>query len=335
MSTLSQPDLSQPEESKTSQDQVNHEPTVDAAGANATRANAAWDAALEQKPMDSPGRRAMRRFFRHRLAMFGLVVIVIMSVAAIAAPVIAPYNYAEQDLARFREGPSPEHLLGTDSFGRDVLSRLIYGGRVSLSVGLIAVGIYEFIAIILGSLAGYYGGKVDWIIMRVVDVVMTFPWLIIIIFMVSILGPSMRNTMIAIGILGWTGPTRLIRAQILSLREMDYVMAARSLGASNFRVILRHALPGVVAPLVVHATFGVATAILTEAGLSFLGLGVLPPEASWGNMIAAAQELVILERMPWLWLPPGIAITLAVLSINFIGDGLRDALDPRGMTQSG
>jgi peptide/nickel transport system permease protein len=187
----------------------------------------------------------------------------------------------------------------------------------------------------LGSLAGYYGGKVDWIIMRVVDVVMTFPWLIIIIFMVSILGPSMRNTMIAIGILGWTGPTRLIRAQILSLREMDYVMAARSLGASNFRVILRHALPGVVAPLVVHATFGVATAILTEAGLSFLGLGVLPPEASWGNMIAAAQELVILERMPWLWLPPGIAITLAVLSINFIGDGLRDALDPRGMTQSG
>lgn len=283
---------------------------------------------------ESPGRRALRRFLRHRLAMFGLVIIVLLAVIAIAAPLVAPYSYYEQDLKLFRTGPSAAHLLGTDSFGRDVLSRLIYGARVSLSVGLIAVGIYETIAILLGSVSGYYGGKVDWVTMRVVDVVMTFPTLIIIIFMVSILGPSIFNTMLAIGILGWTGPTRLIRGQILSLREMDYVIAARSIGVPARRIILLHVLPGVVAPLVVHATFGVAIAILTEAALSFLNLGVLPPAASWGNMMSAAQELVILEQMPWLWVPPGIAIMLAVLSINFIGDGLRDALDPRGMLQA-
>ncbi len=277
--------------------------------------------------IDSPGSRMVRRFFHHRLALFGLVLLFFMVVPAIFAPLVAPYDPAAQDLAHFREGPSREHLLGTDGFGRDVLSRLIYGARPSLSVGLIAVSIYETIAIFLGSIAGYYGGKTDWIIMRLVDVVMTFPSLIIIIFLVAILGPGLRNTIVAIAILRWTEPTRLVRGQILSLREMDYVLAARSLGAKDNRIIRRHVFPGVVAPLVVHATFGVATAILLEAALSFLNLGILPPAASWGNMMTAAQELVILEQMPWLWLPPGLAIMLAVLSINFVGDGLRDALD--------
>lgn len=277
--------------------------------------------------IDSPGSRAMRRFFRHRLALFGLVILVIMVVAAIFAPLLAPYDPAAQNLIDFRQPPSTKHLLGTDGFGRDVLSRLIYGARPSLSVGLIAVTIYELIAIVLGSLAGYYGGKVDWVIMRAVDVVMTFPSLIIIIFLVAILGPGLRNTVVAIAILRWTEPTRLVRGQILSLREMDYVLAARSLGGKDGRIIRRHVLPGVVAPLVVHATFGVATAILLEAALSFLNLGILPPASSWGNMMTAAQELVILEQMPWLWLPPGLAIMLSVLSINFVGDGLRDALD--------
>ncbi|MEM7117680.1 MAG: oligopeptide ABC transporter permease [Chloroflexota bacterium] len=277
--------------------------------------------------IDSPGSRAMRRFFRHRLAMFGMVILIIMGLSALFAPLIAPYDPAAQDLVNFRQPPSAAHWLGTDGFGRDVLSRLIYGARPSLSVGLIAVTVYELIAVILGSIAGYYGGRVDWVIMRVVDVVMTFPSLIIIIFLVAILGPGLQNTIIAIAVLRWTEPTRLVRGQILSLREMDYVLAARSLGGKDGRIIRRHVLPGVVAPLVVHATFGVATAILLEAALSFLNLGILPPDSSWGNMMTAAQELVILEQMPWLWLPPGLAIMFAVLSINFVGDGLRDALD--------
>jgi len=283
---------------------------------------------------DSPSRRAVRRFFRHKLAMAGVIMIGIMALMAIAAPLISPYSFSAMDVLNSAKPPSAAHWLGTDAFGRDQVSRLIFGGRVSLSVGLVAVGIYEAIAIVLGSLAGYYSGKTDMIIMRIVDIFMTFPWLIIVIYMVSILGPSVFNCMLAIGILGWTGPTRLVRAQILSLREMDYVTAARAVGVQTDKLILRHILPGVVAPLVVHATFGVASAILTEASLSFLGLGVQPPIASWGNMMSEALQLTILEQMPWLWIPPGIAIMLAVLSINFVGDGLRDALDPKGMVES-
>ncbi len=283
---------------------------------------------------ESPGRRAWRRFKKHHLAVFGLILILFVALTAIGADVIAPYEYQEQDLSRYREGPSAAHWLGTDSYGRDVLSRLIYGGRVSLSVGLVAVAIAQSIAIILGSIAGYYGGIPDWIIMRLVDVVMAFPWLIMVIMMVSLLGPSVFNAMIAIGVLGWTIPTRLVRGQILAIREMDYVLAARSVGVQPSRIILRHVLPGVVGPLVVSATFMVANAILTEAGLSFLGLGVQPPIASWGNMMFAGMELIILEDMPWLWVPPGVAVALSVLAINFIGDGLRDAFDPKGMLES-
>ncbi|MBI3942219.1 MAG: ABC transporter permease [Chloroflexi bacterium] len=282
-----------------------------------------------QRRMLSPSRRVVNKFLRHRLAMFGLFLLIIMVVFAVFAPIFTTYTYSAQDLKNFRMGPSASHILGTDTFGRDVWTRLLYGGRVSLQVGIVAVGIYEFIAIILGSLSGYYGGWIDNLIMRAVDVVLTFPTLMVIIFMVAILGPSLLNVMVAIGILGWPGPTRLVRGQILSIREMDYVMAARSLGIPDRRIIFRHVLPGVFPPLIVHATFGVAVAILLEAGLSFLNLGIQPPEASWGNMLSAAQELVILEQMPWLWFPPGLAIMLAVLSINFIGDGLRDAIDPR------
>jgi peptide/nickel transport system permease protein len=286
------------------------------------------------RDVQSPGQRAWRRFKKHRLAVFGLILIVFIALTAIGADLIAPYEYQEQDLSRYRQGPTAAHWLGTDSYGRDVLSRLIYGGRVSLSVGLVAVAIAQSIAIVLGSIAGYYGGVPDWIIMRLVDVVMAFPWLIMVIMMVSLLGPSVFNAMLAIGVLGWTIPTRLVRGQILAIREMDYVLAARSVGVQPGRIIFRHVLPGVVGPLVVSATFMVASAILTEAGLSFLGLGVQPPIASWGNMMFAAMELIILEQMPWLWVPPGVAVALSVLAINFIGDGLRDALDPKGMLES-
>ena len=282
----------------------------------------------------TPGRRALLKFLRHRLAILGFVVISTMALLAIAAPLVAPHDPAKLDLVHTKQPPNAVHLLGTDAFGRDVLSRVIYGGRVSLLVGLIAVGIYETIAIVLGSIAGYYRGAADWIIGRLVDVVMTFPSLVVIIFMVAILGPSIFNCMLAIGLLGWTGPTRLVRGQFLQLREMDYITAARSIGVPDWRIILRHMLPGVLTPVVVNATFGIAAAILTEAALSFLGLGVQPPTASWGNMMSDAQSLDILQNMPWLWAPPGIAIMLAVLSINFVGDGLRDALDPKGMLRT-
>jgi peptide/nickel transport system permease protein len=227
-----------------------------------------------------------------------------------------------------KAAPNDDHILGTDKAGRDVFTRLIYAGRVSLSVGIVAVSIYLVIGILLGSLAGFYGGWVDSVVMRLADVFLSFPTLIIIITLASVLGPSIYNVMLAIGVLGWPPIARLLRGELLSLRERDYVLGARSIGCDGKRLILKHLLPNAMAPVIVAATFGIAYAILIEAGLSFLGLGVRPPTASWGNMLTDAQSLTILEDMPWLWLPPGIMIAMAVLSINFIGDGLRDALDP-------
>ncbi len=206
---------------------------------------------------------------------------------------------------------------------------MIYGGRVSLSVGLVSVTIYTLIGIVLGSLSGYYGGLVDSTIQRLTDTVMCFPSLVIIIAAVAILGPSLYNVMIVIGLLTWPGICRLVRAQFLSLRQREFVEAARSVGGRDRELIFRHILPNALAPVIVAATFGVAAAILTEAGLSFLGLGVQPPTPSWGNLINTAQSVAVLQQMPWLWIPAGLLIALSVLSINFIGDGLRDALDPR------
>ncbi|MBI3943942.1 MAG: ABC transporter permease [Chloroflexi bacterium] len=283
-----------------------------------------------ERSLHSPTHRAWQRFRRHRLALLGSSFLAVLAVVALGAPLLALRDPYLADFQHFRAPPDALYLLGTDAFGRDILSRVIFGTRVSLSVGLVSVSIYLAIAIVLGSLAGYYRGKVDSFIMRLVDVVLSFPTLLIILFFVAVLGPNIYNTMLAIGLLGWPGPTRLVRGQILSLREMDYVLAARSGGVPDRRIILRHILPGVVGPLAVNATFGIAGAILTEAALSFLGLGVQPPEPSWGNMLTDARSLNVLETMPWLWLPPGLAILWCVLSINFVGDGLRDALDPRG-----
>ncbi len=269
-----------------------------------------------------------RRFRRHRLALIGMSILLLLAVGAIGAPLIARHGPSSIDLSAYRLGPSANHPLGTDSAGRDVLSRLLYAGRISLSVGLVAVGIYTAIGVVLGALAGFYGGWVDSTVMRLADVVLSFPTLIIIITLASVLGPSIANVMLAIGLLGWPPIARLLRAELLSLREREFIVGARAMGTSNARLIFRHLLPNAMAPVLVAATFGIAYAILIEAGLSFLGLGVRPPTPSWGNMLTDAQSLTVLESMPWLWLPPGVMIGLAVLSINFIGDGLRDALDP-------
>jgi peptide/nickel transport system permease protein len=267
------------------------------------------------------------RFRRHRLAVIGTALLLFLGVTALAAPIFAQ-DPISTDLSAYRKPPSREHLLGTDASGRDVFSRIFYAGRVSLSVGLVAVSIYAAIGIVLGALAGYYGGWIDSTIMRLADVVLAFPGLLIILTLVSVLGPSIFNVMLAIGLLGWPSIARLLRAEFLSLRERDMITAARAIGASNSRIVLKHLLPNALAPIIVAATLGIAGAILLEAALSFLGLGVQAPTASWGNMLSAAQSLTVLESMPWLWLPPGIMIAIAVLSINFIGDGLRDALDP-------
>jgi peptide/nickel transport system permease protein len=275
------------------------------------------------------------RFRRHRLALVGLALLLALTLVAVLAPELAGLDPYKADLRAYRKPPSEAHWLGTDAAGRDVLARLVYGARVSLSVGLVAVGIYVALGIVIGAIAGFYGRWADGWLMRLADVVMAFPRLVIIITIAALLGPSIYNVMLIIGLLGWPPIARIVRGMFLSLRERDFVMAARVVGASNGRIIFRHLAPNVMAPVIVAATFGMAGAILLEAGLSFLGLGVQPPMASWGNMLNAAQSLSILEGMPWLWLPPGLMIALTVLSLNFVGDGLRDALDPHYVVRSG
>ena len=277
----------------------------------------------------SPGQLALYRFLHHRLALFGLVVIGLIAAVSILAPLIAPSDPLKVDLAFFRKPPNPAHPLGTDSAGRDVLSRLMYAGQVSLTVGLVAAMMSTVIGLVLGSIAGTYGRWVDAVIMRLTDVVLSFPALVVIITVVALVGPSMQTVILGIGLFYWPTACRIVRGLALSLREQDFFIAARALGATDRHVILRHMIPSVLSPLTVTATFAVAQAILLEAALSFLGLGVRPPQPSWGNMLNEAQSLTILESMPWLWLPPGVAIAVTVLAINFVGDGLRDALDPR------
>lgn len=272
---------------------------------------------------------AWRRLRRNPRAMLGLYVLIILALSTAFAPYIATHDRDEINLAMVERPPSSQHLLGTDDLGRDVFSRLLYGGRVSLTVGLVAVSIYLCIGVVLGSIAGYYGNVVDNVIMRITDVIMVLPFFPLALTMAAVLGPSVYNTMIIIGLLGWTGICRLVRGEFLSLRRRDFVEAAQAEGASDSRIIFRHILPNAMAPIMVAATLGVAGAILSEAGLSFLGLGVQQPMPSWGNMLSAAISLRVLLLRPWLWIPPGLIIFVAVLAVNLLGDGLRDALDPR------
>ena len=269
-----------------------------------------------------------RRFRRHKLAMIGVVVLIFLVLLAIGAPWVARQDPYTVDLRAYRNPPTTGHILGTDSSGRDVFARLLYGARISLSVGVVAVSVYTALGLILGSLAGYYGGWVDSLLMRLADVVMAFPSLVLIITIASVVGPSIYNVMLVIGLLGWPPIARIVRGMFLSLRKREFVVAAQASGVGSPRLIWRHLVPNVLAPVIVAATYGMASAILIEAGLSFLGLGVQPPTASWGNMLNAAQSISILETMPWLWVPPGLMIAITVLSLNFMGDGLRDALDP-------
>ena len=278
---------------------------------------------------DSPRYRFWRRLWRHKLGMLGLVMLLLLVFAAVFAPVLAGSDPARTELKLKNKPPSAEHILGTDAIGRDVWARLVYGARISLSVGLVAVGIYTSIALVLGSIAGYLGGTVDNVIMRITDIIMCFPTFLLIITVASVLPPNIFNIMIIIGIFGWPGMTRLVRGQFLTLRNRDFVTAAVALGVPTHRIIFRHILPNVIGPVVVAATLGLAGAIMTESSLSFLGLGVQQPTPSWGQTLTTAMQLPTLENMPWRWLPSALAIAFAVLSVNFFGDALRDAFDPR------
>jgi peptide/nickel transport system permease protein len=282
--------------------------------------------ALALAGASSPLRKALRRFRRHRLAMIGVVIIAILVIAALLGSSSAALT---QNLKNANKPPSLDHLFGTDRTGRDVFARTLVGGRVSLSVGLVAVFFSTLIGTFTGALAGYSGGRVDQVMMRIVDVIMSFPIIVLLLSVVSLVGPGIFNIMVMIGLLTWTTPCRIVRAQFLSLREKEYVEAARCLGISNLDIVRRHIMPNAIAPLLVYASFGVATAVLLEAGLSYLGLGVQPPTPSWGNMLNTARSISTLERTSWQWIPPAITTVLFVMSVNFVGDGIRDALDPR------
>ncbi len=270
-----------------------------------------------------------QRYIRHRLALAGLTFFILIALASALAPLISPYNPDKMQLADTGLHPSIHHPLGTDKLGRDELTRLLYGGRVSIVVGLMAVVVSTTIGTVLGTISGFRGSWVDTIIMRITDIFLSFPLLLLVIVLMTILNPSAANVIVVIGIFTWTGTARIVRGQVLSVKNEQFVEAAVAAGARSRRIILRHILPNVIAPIVVVSTLGVASAMLTEAALSFLGLGIQPPTASWGNMLNAAQQIQVLAQQPWVWLGPGGAITLTVLSINFMGDGLRDALDPR------
>ncbi len=271
--------------------------------------------------------RIRRVFFGRWVVVFGLVVIVLLILTAIFAPWLAPYDPYDQQLGQVLQPPSSSHLLGTDSLGRDTLSRIIFGTRNSLMVGIIAIGIAASFGMTIGIIAGYLGGWLDMFLMRVVDALMCFPMILLALVIAALLGNGLRNMMIALGIAMLPGYARLMCAQVLTVKQNDYVLAARSLGASNLRAILRHVLPNCLPPLIVLITMQMGAAILAEAGLSFLGVGLEPPAAAWGTMVNDGRSYLISN--PILSIAPGVAIMLVVFSFNMVGDGLRDALDPR------
>src|SRR6266513_313319 len=270
-----------------------------------------------------------QRFFGDNRARIGIGIVIVMGLAAALAPLVARQSPVTIDLLHILQRPTSQHWLGTDIQGRDIWSRLVYGARVSLTVGLISQGIALALGVTMGLVAGFYGRWIDEIVMRLADVTLAFPTLLLLIAMVAALQPSEGVVFATIGIVGWAGMARIVRGQGLVVRQLEYIQAIRALGAGDLRIMVRHVLPNVIAPVVIAATLGVAGAIMAEAALSFLGLGVPPPAPSWGSMIADGRDLDQLRRAPWTSVFPGVAIGAAVLGFNLLGDALRDALDPR------
>lgn len=279
------------------------------------------------EPAFSLWRQVWRRLSRHRLAVAGLIVFLLLVVMSVAAPLLAPYDPNANDYTAQLQPPSRAHWMGTDDFGRDILSRILWGGQRSLSVGIVAVGIGLGAGLIIGAVAGYAGGWLDNVLMRVMDVLLAFPSILLAIAVMSILGRGLGKAMVAIGIVAIPHYARIVRASVLTIRENDFVQAAQAEGASHMRILWRHIMPNAMAPIIVRATLGTSEAILEAAALGFLGLGVQPPYAEWGAMLAGVQEYI--RVAPHVTAFPGLMITLTVLALNLFGDGLRDALDPR------
>lgn len=302
--------------------------------AEAEHATTPPEYALEPRPPgvaetrgDSQWRIARRHFRKNKLALAGLFTIALFYLVAVFAPLVAPYDPIAQNLARAQMPPSMAHPLGTDLFGRDILSRIIFGARISLAIGFIATAMSIVLGTLIGAVAGYAGGKVDALLMRFTDMVLAFPRLVLLILIVALFEPSIAVIIIVLGLTQWPGTTRIVRGDVLSLREREFVQAARALGFSRARIVLRHLIPNVLAPVIVAATLGIGNTIVLEAGLSFLGLGPQPPTPSWGNMVAAGKDTLV--GAWWEATFPGLTIVLVVLAFNLVGDGLRDALDPR------
>lgn len=277
----------------------------------------------------SVSRLTWKRFLRDKWAIAGSIMVLFIIIIVLLAPVLCKYAPETIDNSMIRQAPNAEHILGTDDYGRDIFSRLIYGGRVSMAVAVSATVLQLFLGIVLGSLAGYFGKWVDSLIMRIADVFMCFPFYIIAVCLAAILGPGLRNTIIILGLLGWPSLCRMVRAEILSIKENDYVMAAKSLGLGSGEIMFRHILPNVMSPVIVSATLSIAGAIMSEASLSYLNLGVKIPQPSWGNMLSSAQSMNTLINEWWRWVPPGLCIIVVILSINYIGEGLQKAMTPK------
>ena len=302
---------------------LHEELALDAAAA-ASSLETTVDSFAEDK-IESWASITWRRFKKDKLALASLMLLLILALIAVFAPILAPYDPVKT-VGAFDAAPTGDFLLGTDDVGRDNLSRLIYGSRISLIVGIGSVIIYTIIGITLGLISGYFGGIIDNVIMRITEVFMAYPRFMIILVIVSLIGPNMWTVMFVMGLMGWPPLCRLVRGEVLKIKTLDYVSSAVVTGYSPTTIVFQHILPNAMSPILVNFTFGIALAILTEASLSFLGLGVQPPTASWGNMLTAAQSLTVLTSEPWRWIPPGLCILVTVLAVNFLGDGLNDAI---------
>jgi len=285
---------------------------------------------LKDKP-DTLTRIFFRKFMKNKLAVIGAITLIIIILSAIFAPVIAPYKFEDMNLLDKLKPPSADYWLGTDRYGRDIFTRLLYGGRISLLVGFGSVAGALIIGVSIGALAGYYGGIIDAILMRFVDIVISIPSFFLLITVIAIFKPSVGNLILIFAAISWTSTARIVRGEFLSLRSREFVLASKTIGTKSYKIIFSHILPNAMGPIIVSATLLIGGVILSEAALSYFGLGISPPTPTWGNMLQDAQNYTVMKTAPWYPFFPGLLILLTVLSFNFIGDGLRDALDPKSI----